>query len=120
MYLHRPRLLRALQEGLPEGVLVHAPAGFGKTLLLKSFAEAKGLPYRRDWSPEPGWKVWVGYPRTGVSWEPSQALKAEFVAEADFGSFYVTEDPRTPRPGQVRLDRTRLEYRAVRVGPAIT
>ena len=54
MYLHRPRLLRALQEGLPEGVLVHAPAGFGKTLLLKSFAEAKGLPYRRDWSPEPG------------------------------------------------------------------
>ena len=41
-------------EDATGGVLVHAPAGFGKTLLLKSFAEAKGLPYRRDWSPEPG------------------------------------------------------------------
>lgn len=54
MYLHRPRLHRALEEALPEGVLVHAPPGFGKTLLLKGFAEAKGLLYRRDWSPEPG------------------------------------------------------------------
>ncbi|WP_041444465.1 P-loop NTPase family protein [Thermus thermophilus] len=53
MYLHRPRLHQALEEALPEGVLVHAPPGFGKTLLLKTFAEAKGLPYRRTWLPEP-------------------------------------------------------------------
>ncbi|GLV48091.1 hypothetical protein TJA_12480 [Thermus sp. LT1-2-5] len=54
MYLHRSRLFRALEEGLAEGVLLHAPAGFGKTLLLKSFAEAHGLHYRREWLPEPG------------------------------------------------------------------
>lgn len=116
-------------KGMSVGVIAVASRKFGNDFsagfgfVFDSLARGTGrlMPVATfDWSPEPGWKVWVGYPRTGVSWEPSQALKAEFVAEADFGSFYVTEDPRTPRPGQVRLDRTRLEYRAVRVGPAVT
>ena len=116
-------------KGMSVGVIAVASRKFGKDFsagagfVFDSLARGSGrlMPVATfDWSPEPGWRVWVGYPRTGVSWEPSQSLKAEFVAEGDFGSFYVTEDPRTPRPGQVRLDRTRLEYRAVRVGPAVT
>ncbi len=116
-------------KGLSMGVIAIASRKFGQDFsagagfAFDSLARGSGrlIPVATfDWSPGPGWKVWVGYPRTGVSWEASDALKAEFVAEGDFGSFYVTEDPRTPRPGQVRLDRTRLEYRAVRMGPAIT
>ncbi len=116
-------------KGMSVGVIAVASRKFGNDFsagfgfVFDSLARGTGrlMPVATfDWSPEPGWKVWVGYPRTGVSWQANDALKAEFVAEADFGSFYVTEDPRTPRPGQVRLDRTRLEYRAVRVGPAIT
>lgn len=116
-------------KGMSVGVIAVASRTFGKNFsagagfVFDSLARGSGrlIPVATfDWSPEPGWKVGVGYPRLGVSWEPGQSLKAEFGAEGDFGSFYVTEDPRTPRPGQVRLDRTRLEYRAVRVGPAVT
>ncbi|MFZ9746133.1 MAG: DUF6268 family outer membrane beta-barrel protein [Opitutaceae bacterium] len=116
-------------KGMSVGVIAVASRKFGNDFsagagfVFDSLARGSGrlMPVATfDWSPGPGWKAWVGYPRTGVSWEAGPSLKAEFVAEADFGSFYVTEDPRTPRPGQVRLDRTRLEYRAVRVGPAVT
>lgn len=96
-------------------------AGFG--LVYDSLARGTGrlLPVATvDWTPAPGWRAFVGFPRTGVSWQVNPTLKAEFVAEADFGSFYVNDDPSARIAGRPPLDRTRLEYQAVRVGPAVT
>lgn len=72
-----------------------------------------------DWTPAPGWRAFIGFPRTGVSWRGHDTLTAEFVAEMDFGTFYVTDDPLPPGANRPPLDRTRLEYQAVRVGPAL-
>jgi hypothetical protein len=73
-----------------------------------------------DWTPAPGWRAFVGFPRVGVSWRGRDTLSAEFVADMDFGSFYVTADPLPGGLGRPPLNRTRLEYQAVRVGPALT
>lgn len=116
-------------QGLSAGVIALASrrfgtdssAGFG--FVFDSLARGSGRLFpvaTIDWSPSPGWKAFLGYPRSGVSWQASATLKAEFVAEADFGSYYVKEDPLPRRPGRTPLDRTRLEYRAARVGPAVT
>src|SRR5215472_14201272 len=44
-FVPRPRLVRALGEGLARGrVLVCAPAGFGKTALLAAWARGAGRP----------------------------------------------------------------------------
>lgn len=96
-------------------------AGFG--VVYDSLARGTGrlLPIATfDWSPAPAWKIFLGFPRTGASWQAAPSLLAEFVAEADFGSFYVTDDPAPRAAGRPALNRTRLEYRAVRVGPALT
>jgi hypothetical protein len=73
-----------------------------------------------DWAPAPTWRVFLGFPRTGTSWQVAPTLLAEFVAEADFGSYYVKDDPSPGGLNRPALDRTRLEYQAVRFGPAIT
>lgn len=116
-------------RGLGVGVLAIATkqlrpdftGGFG--LVYDSLSRGTGrlLPVATlDWTPAPAWRVFLGFPRTGASWQIDPALKAEFVAEADFGSFYVTADPAARVAGRPPLDRTRLEYQAVRVGPALT
>lgn len=118
-------------RGFGVGVLALAtrkfsPAfGGGLGFVYDSLARGTGrlLPIATfDWTPAPGWRVFLGFPRTGASWQAAPSLLAEFVAEADFGSFYVTDDPAPLAAGRGRpaLNRTRLEYRAVRVGPALT
>ncbi|WP_414663481.1 DUF6268 family outer membrane beta-barrel protein [Horticoccus sp. 23ND18S-11] len=96
-------------------------AGFGVVYDSLSRGTGRILPVATfDWTPAPGWRAFLGFPRTGASWQINDALKAEFVAEADFGSFYVTDAP-VPRSAlRPALDRTRLEYQALRVGPAVT
>lgn len=73
-----------------------------------------------DWSPAPGWRAFLGFPRTGASWKIDDTLTAEFVADMDFGSYHLTADPAPAGSNQPALDRTRLEYKAVRLGPALT
>jgi hypothetical protein len=73
-----------------------------------------------DWTPAPGWRAFIGFPRTGASWRVNDALTADFVADMDFGTFYVTDDPLPAGLNKPALNRTRLEYQAVRVGPALT
>lgn len=95
-------------------------AGFG--FVYDSLARGTGrmIPVATfDWLPAPGWRAYVGFPRTGVSWQINPDFKAEFVAEADFGSTYVTDDPLPAGLNKPALNRTRLEYQAVRFGPAL-
>jgi hypothetical protein len=95
--------------------------GFG--VVYDSLARGTGrlLPVATfDWVPAPGWRVFLGFPRTGAAWQAAPDLLAEFTAEADFGSFYVEDSPAPRTATRPALDRTRLEYRAVRVGPALT
>lgn len=128
-----PRLANAgggfTSRGFGLGVLALATRKFGPEfgggfgVVYDSLARGTGrlLPIATfDWTPAPAWRVFLGFPRTGASWQTSPDLLAEFVAEADFGSFYVTDDPAPRAAGRPALDRTRLEYRAVRVGPALT
>ena len=128
-----PRLANAgggfTSRGFGVGVLALATRklspefGGGIGLIYDSLARGTGrlLPIATfDWSPAPAWRVFLGFPRTGASWQAAPSLLAEFVAEADFGSFYVTDDPAPRAAGRPALDRSRLEYRAVRVGPALT
>jgi hypothetical protein len=116
-------------RGLGVGVLalatkkLSAEFSGGLGVVYDSLARGTGrlLPVATfDWSPTPGWRLFLGFPRTGATWQAAPSLLAEFVAEADFGSFYVTDDPAPRAAGRPALDRTRLEYRAVRVGPALT
>ncbi|MBL9201195.1 MAG: hypothetical protein JNL39_11845 [Opitutaceae bacterium] len=128
-----PRLANAgsgfSSRGLGVGVLALATkklsaefsGGFG--VVYDSLARGTGrlLPVATfDWTPAPGWRAFLGFPRTGVAWQAAPSVLAEFVAEADFGSFYVTDAPAPRTATRPPLDRTRLEYRAVRVGPALT
>jgi LuxR family transcriptional regulator, maltose regulon positive regulatory protein len=43
-FVARPRLVERLEEGLARGLLVCAPAGFGKTSLLADWARRGGRP----------------------------------------------------------------------------
>jgi hypothetical protein len=128
-----PRLANAgdgfSSRGLGVGVLALAmkkfssefSGGFG--VRYDSLARGTGglLPIATfDWVPAPGWRVFLGFPRTGAAWQAAPDLLAEFVAEADFGSFYVQDAPAARTAARPPLDRTRLEYRAMRVGPALT
>ncbi len=96
-------------------------AGFGFVYDSLSKGTGRIIPVATfNWTPTPAWRVVLGFPRTGVIYTFSSTLTVDFTAEADFGSFYVTADP-LPRAAGNRpaLDRTRLEYQALRLGPAI-
>jgi Domain of unknown function (DUF6268) len=122
------------QHGLGYGALALASrkfnpnfsAGFG--LIYDSLARGTGrmMPVATfEWKPAPAWRYSLGFPRTGVFWQWRQNLKFELSAEADFGSFYVADDPltRATIPAALAppaLNRTRLEYRSIRFGPGAT
>ena len=128
-----PRLSNAgsgfSNRGLGFGVIAIANRNFnpefsgGFGFVYDSLARGTGriLPVATfEWKPAPAWRMFLGFPRTGATWQIRNELTAEFVAEADFGSFYVTDDPLPRGVGNPALDRTRLEYQAFRVGPALT
>ncbi len=115
-------------RGLGVGVLAVATrkfnadfsGGFGLRYDSLARGSTRILPVATfDWTPAPGWRAFVGFPRTGASWRASELLTLEFVAEMDFGTYYVTDDPLPLGAGKPPLNRTRLEYQAVRVGPAL-
>ncbi|MBI5688554.1 MAG: hypothetical protein HZC55_00545 [Verrucomicrobia bacterium] len=96
-------------------------AGFGLRYDSLARGSTRLLPIATfDWSPAPGWRAFLGFPRTGVSWTISPEVSAEFVAEMDFGSYAVADDPLPAGRNKPALNRSRLEYQAVRVGPALT
>jgi len=95
-------------------------AGFGFVYDSLSKGTGRIIPVATfNWTPAPDWRVTLGFPRTGVIHTLSPELDLEFTAEADFGSFYVTDDPLPGGANKPALDRTRLEYQSVRVGPAL-
>lgn len=115
-------------RGFGVGVLALAMRKFGPDLSagfgLRYDSLARGftriLPVATfDWAPAPGWKAFLGFPRTGASWAMNKEWSAEFTAEMDFGSFQVGDDPLPAGRNKPALNRTRLEYKAVRVGPAL-
>ena len=95
-------------------------AGFGFVYDSLSKGTGRIIPVATfNWTPAPAWRVTLGFPRTGVIHTFTPEIDFEFTAEADFGSFYVTDDPLPGGRNQPALNRTRLEYQSVRVGPAI-
>jgi hypothetical protein len=95
-------------------------AGFGFVYDSLSKGTGRIIPVATfNWTPSPGWRVSLGYPRTGVIYNFTSEIDFEFTAEADFGSFYVTDDPLPGGRNKPALNRTRLEYQSVRVGPAV-
>ena len=95
-------------------------AGFGLRYDSRARGFTRILPIATfDWAPAPGWKAFLGFPRTGASWRIDNSWSAELTAEMDFGSFHVNDDPLPAGRGKPALNRTRLEYKAVRVGPAL-
>ncbi len=95
-------------------------AGFGFVYDSLSKGTGRIIPVATfNWTPAPAWRVTLGFPRTGVIHTFNPELDFEFTAEADFGSFYVTDDPLPGGRNKPALNRTRLEYQSVRVGPAI-
>jgi len=95
-------------------------AGFGFVYNSLSKSTGRILPVATlNWTPALAWRVTLGFPRTGVIYTASKTLDLEFTAEADFGSFYVKDDPLPGGLNKPALNRTRLEYQALRVGPAL-
>jgi hypothetical protein len=95
-------------------------AGFGFVYDSLSKGTGRIMPVATfNWTPSPAWRVTLGFPRTGVIYTVSPTLDVEFTAEADFGSFYVTDDPLPGGLNKPALNRTRLEYQSLRVGPAL-
>jgi len=95
-------------------------AGFGLRYDSLARGSTRILPIATfDWAPAPGWKAFLGFPRTGASWRIDNSWSAEFTAEMDFGSFQMNDDPLPAGRNKPPLNRTRLEYKAVRVGPAL-
>ena len=95
-------------------------AGFGLRYDSLARGSTRVLPIATfDWAPAPGWKAFLGFPRTGASWRIDNSRSAEFTAEMDFGSFQMNDDPLPAGRNKPPLNRTRLEYKAVRVGPAL-
>lgn len=95
-------------------------AGFGFVYDSLSKGTGRIIPVATfNWTPAPAWRVTLGFPRTGVIYTVSPTLDVEFTAEADFGSFYVTDDPLPAGLNKPALNRTRLEYQSLRVGPAL-
>jgi hypothetical protein len=95
-------------------------AGFGFVYNSLSKGTGRIIPVATfRWTPAPRWRVTLGFPRSGVTYSFNPEVEVEFAAEADFGSFYVTDDPLPGGRNQPVLDRTRLEYQSVRVGPAV-
>ncbi len=95
-------------------------AGFGFVYDSLSKGTGRIIPVATfNWTPAPAWRVTLGFPRTGVIYTFSPELDFEFTAEADFGSFYVTDDPLSGGRNKPALNRTRLEYQSLRVGPAV-
>lgn len=95
-------------------------AGFGFVYDSLSKGTGRIIPVATfNWTPAPAWRVTLGFPRTGVIYTFSPELDFEFTAEADFGSFYVTDDPLPAGLNKPALNRTRLEYQSLRVGPAV-
>lgn len=95
-------------------------AGFGFVYNSLSKGTGRIIPVATfNWTPAPAWRVTLGFPRTGVIRTLTPELDFEFTAEADFGSFYVTDDPLPGGRNKPALNRTRLEYQSIRVGPAL-
>ncbi len=95
-------------------------AGFGFVYDSLSRGTGRILPVATfNWQPDPAWRVTLGFPRTGVIYTASKTLDIEFTAEADFGTFYVQDDPLPGGLNKPALNRTRLEYQALRLGPAL-
>lgn len=95
-------------------------AGFGLRYDSLARGSTRILPIATfDWAPAPGWKAFLGFPRTGASWRIDNSWSVEFTAEMDFGSFQMNDDPLPAGRNKPPLNRTRLEYKAVRVGPAL-
>ncbi len=82
------------------------------------FADNPVLPIAGvNWRFAPQWEFTVGFPRAGVSYALTPALKLSLGATVQGGSFHVAADPRpvsTTVPP--RLDDTHLDYREIRVG----
>jgi hypothetical protein len=71
-----------------------------------------------EWKFAPGWSLALGFPRTAISYQVSDALQISLCAEGNFGSYYVQDDPTPGAPGKPSLARTRLEYSEARTGLA--
>ena len=94
-------------------------AGFGAVYNSLSRDHGRVLPVASfEWQASPEWKIFLGFPRTGASWQMTDKLAVEFIAEADFGTYYVTADPQPSLTKKPALNRTRLDYQALRLGAA--
>ena len=94
-------------------------AGFGAVYNSLSREHGRALPVASfEWQASPEWKIFLGFPRTGASWQMTDDLAVEFIAEADFGTYYVTTDPQPSLANKPALNRTRLDYQAFRLGAA--
>lgn len=94
-------------------------AGFGAVYDSLANGTGRMLPVATfEWRAAPEWRVFLGFPRTGAAWQVNPGVSLELVAEADFGSFHVQDDPLPAGTGKPALNRTRLEYQALRVGLA--
>jgi hypothetical protein len=94
-------------------------AGFGAVYNSLSREHGRALPVASfEWQASPEWKIFVGFPRSGASWQMTDDLAVEFIAEADFGTYYVTTDPQPSLAKKPALNRTRLDYQAFRLGAA--
>ena len=94
-------------------------AGFGAVYNSLSRDHGRVLPVASfEWQASPEWKIFLGFPRTGASWQMTDNLAVEFIAEADFGTYYVTTDPQPSLAKKPALNRTRLDYQAFRLGAA--
>lgn len=70
------------------------------------------------WRFAPNWDFTIGFPRAGLNYAASPALKFGIGATVQGGSFHIATDPRPPAAG-TRLDDTALDYREIRVGLSV-
>lgn len=72
-----------------------------------------------NWKFAPNWEFTVGLPRSGVSWQLREDTILRFGASIQGGSFDVNDDPRRVPVAAPALNRTKLDYREIRVGAAL-
>jgi len=69
-----------------------------------------------EWKFATDWTLNVGFPSTGISWQATDKLKLSAKFLADFGTFYVEEDPLPGLLGKPSLKDTKLDYMSISVG----